>query len=150
MRLWTLHPRYLDPKGLVALWREALLAQAVLLGRTRGYTRHPQLERFLAAPDPPAAISSYLSSVHAEALERGYRFDASRIVRRSPSARLPETRGQLEYEWGHFGGKVRSRDPRWFELRCQGVTPTPRPLFRICSGGVRAWERVRPPGADGA
>lgn len=37
MRLWTLHPKYLDPKGLVALWRETLLAQRVLAGRTRGY-----------------------------------------------------------------------------------------------------------------
>ena len=41
MRLWTLHPQYLDPRGLVALWREALLAQKVLLGRTRGYRAHP-------------------------------------------------------------------------------------------------------------
>jgi hypothetical protein len=32
MRLWTLHPQYLDPRGLVALWRVALLAQQVLLG----------------------------------------------------------------------------------------------------------------------
>ena len=37
MRLWTLHPKYLDPQGLVALWREALLARAVLQGKTRGY-----------------------------------------------------------------------------------------------------------------
>ncbi len=34
MRLWTLHPKYLDPRGLVALWREALFAQAVLRGWT--------------------------------------------------------------------------------------------------------------------
>ncbi|WP_343214776.1 pyrimidine dimer DNA glycosylase/endonuclease V, partial [Dokdonella sp.] len=40
MRLWSLHPRYLDPQGLVALWREALLAKAVLRGETRGYTQH--------------------------------------------------------------------------------------------------------------
>jgi hypothetical protein len=37
MRLWTLHPRYLDSQGLVALWREGLLAQAVLRNRTRGF-----------------------------------------------------------------------------------------------------------------
>ena len=36
MRLWSLHPRYLDAKGLVALWREGLLAQAVLKGQTKG------------------------------------------------------------------------------------------------------------------
>ncbi|MGC2462396.1 MAG: pyrimidine dimer DNA glycosylase/endonuclease V [Steroidobacteraceae bacterium] len=32
MRQWPLHPRYLDARGLVALWREALLAQAVRRG----------------------------------------------------------------------------------------------------------------------
>ena len=43
MRLWSIHPRYLDSMGLVALWREALLAQAVLRGETKGYKFHPQL-----------------------------------------------------------------------------------------------------------
>lgn len=37
MRIWSLHPSYLDAKGLVALWRETLLAQKVLLGATVGY-----------------------------------------------------------------------------------------------------------------
>ena len=80
MRLWTLHPRHLDAAGLVALWREALLAQAVLLGRTRGYTRHPQLERFRTAADPVAAIAGYLRVVADEAKARGYAFNAARIV----------------------------------------------------------------------
>lgn len=31
MRLWSIHPCYLDSKGLIALWRESLLAQACLL-----------------------------------------------------------------------------------------------------------------------
>jgi len=46
VRIWSLHPKYLDRQGLTACWREALLAQAVLNGATRGYTRHPQLVRF--------------------------------------------------------------------------------------------------------
>src|SRR5665213_874155 len=58
MRLWTLHPRYLDAQGLVAAWREALLAQKVLEGATRGYTRHPQLIRFQSHPKPLEAIKS--------------------------------------------------------------------------------------------
>ena len=27
MRIWTLHPEYLDGRGLTALWRETLLAR---------------------------------------------------------------------------------------------------------------------------
>lgn len=75
MRLWSLHPRYLDARGLVALWREALLAQAVLRGRTTGYTRHPQLERFRRAPSPVASVAAYLKIVSAEAATRGYAFE---------------------------------------------------------------------------
>ena len=41
MKLWSIHPKYLDAKGLVALWREALLAQKVLDGKTEGYKNHP-------------------------------------------------------------------------------------------------------------
>ena len=52
MRLWSLDPAHLDRQGLVACWREALLAQAVLAGRTRGYRHHPQLERFRVVPGP--------------------------------------------------------------------------------------------------
>ena len=71
MRLWTLHPKYLDPKGLVALWREALLARAVLRGETSGYTRHPQLERFRSHEKPLFALDAYLAVVFDEAVSRG-------------------------------------------------------------------------------
>jgi hypothetical protein len=143
MRLWTLHPRHLDAAGLVALWREALLAQAVLLGRTRGYTRHPQLERFRAAADPAAHIASYLRVVADEATARGYSFDATRIVASGGSVqRIAETKGQLLYEWEHLCRKLERRSPEWYRDRIAGVQPTAHPLFRIVAGGVRGWERV--------
>ena len=143
MRLWTLHPRHLDAAGLVALWREALLAQAVMLGRTRGYRHHPQLARFRALEDPVAAIASYLSAIHGEATARGYHFEAARIVESAPfGGRVPETRGQVVYEWGHLAAKLRRRNPAWHRTRHRGQTPTPHPLFRIVAGGVRPWERV--------
>jgi hypothetical protein len=142
MRLWTIHPRHLDAAGLVALWREALLAQAVLLGRTRGYTRHPQLQRFRAAADPEACIAGYLRVVADEATSRGYAFDATRIVASGAPARpLAETRGQLLYEWEHLGRKLERRSPEWYRDRVAGAQPTPHPLFRIVAGGIRDWER---------
>jgi Pyrimidine dimer DNA glycosylase len=98
MRLWTLHPKYLDARGLVALWREALLAQKVMRGATRGYTHHPQLLRFAGQVNPPAALTAYLKAVHDEAVERGYRFDAKKIGRRKFRGKMEETRGQLLYE----------------------------------------------------
>src|SRR3954465_6800837 len=97
MRLWSLHPALLDQKGLVALWREALLAQKVLQGKTKGYRFHPQLARFRQKA-PVTSISAYLWAVHDEASRRGYSFDASRIARKRQPATLPVNQGQLDFE----------------------------------------------------
>jgi hypothetical protein len=143
MRLWTLHPKYLDAKGLVALWREALLAQKVLLGRTRGYRHHPQLRRFAKMNNPPAALAAYLKAVHDEAVRRGYTFNAAKIGRRQFRGKMEETRGQLLYEWRHLKRKLKKRDP---QRLCELATvkwPQLHPLFRIVSGKVRNWEKVK-------
>lgn len=142
MRLWSLHPRHLDRIGLIACWREALLAQAVLDARTRGYQRHPQLERFRASTDPLAAIGTYLAGLHAEAEARGYRFAADKIRRSRPAlGRLAVTSGQLDYEWQHLGSKLAARSPaeaiQWRDTR-----PTPHPLFEVGPGEIEPWERT--------
>jgi len=140
MRLWTFHPKYLDARGLVAAWREGLLAQAVLMGKTRGYTRHPQLARFRESRSPIASIGSYLAALHEEATRRGYRFDRSRIVRAGRRVRLSATVGQLEYEWRHLKGKLAVRD-RVRLASLQGVRrPDAHPVFRVVPGTVEAWE----------
>jgi len=140
MRLWTLHPRHLDARGLVALWREGLLARAVLRGRTRGYRRHPQLERFRAQARPVAAINTYLAGVLAEARRRGYRFDA-RLVRgpRISGGRIRVTTGQLQYEWSHLLRKLRARSPAMYRA-ARGLTPRAHGLFRLTPGPVALWE----------
>jgi len=144
MRLWTLHPKYLDAKGLVALWREALLAQKVLQGQTRGYQHHPQLSRFAETKNPPAALATYLQAVCEEAGRRGYKFNAAKIGRRHFRGRLKETRGQLLYEWRHLKRKLKRRDPGRLREFAGVKIPVAHPLFRIVSGKVRDWERVLP------
>lgn len=141
MRLWSLHPKYLDPQGLVALWREALLAQAVLRGETRGYRNHPQLERFKNHPAPLAAISAYLEAVYAEATARGYSFDKSKIqpVRELPI--LAVTSGQLAYEWAHLMSKLRARNEVLYRKWQKTKTPEAHPMFEVRAGEVEAWER---------
>jgi hypothetical protein len=141
--LWTLHPKYLDARGLVALWREALLAQKVLRGATRGYKHHPQLHRFSGLANPPAALASYLAAVHEEAVRRGYKFDTSKIGRRQFRGKLKETRGQLLYEWWHLKRKLKKRDLKRHHDLLPIKIPAPHPLFRIVPGRVQDWERVR-------
>lgn len=143
MRLWSLHPSYLDTRGLTAVWREALLAQAVLRGRTRGYRQHPQLQRFRESARPRAAIATYLRAVLAEAQSRGYRFDASKIGRAVGIARLPVTRSQLQYEWQHLQRKLASRSPAWLAGLPRVSVPRPHPLFRPVRGGIARWEAAR-------
>jgi hypothetical protein len=141
VRIWSLHPKYLDARGLVALWREALLAQAVLDGRTKGYRHHPQLLRFRARATPVGCIAAYLRFVHEESVARGYRFAEERIHRARTRGQLTVTRAQLEFEWRHLLEKLRVRDPqRLAELR-KVKRPQPHPMFRVVRGGVAPWER---------
>ena len=141
MRLWTLHPRYLDPKGLVAVWREALLAQKVLQDLTVGYKHHPQLQRFKAAEQPLGAIARYLRVLHEEALSRGYRFNADSILSADSKNLLVCTRGQLFYEWRHLKQKVKVRDPRRLMELEKISEPEAHPIFEIVEGDVETWER---------
>ena len=143
MRIWTLNPRYLDARGLVALWREGLLARAVLQGKTRGYRSHPQLIRFRNHREPLRAIDDYLQHVLAESRLRGYRFDASKLPsRRRALTPMDETRGQLDFEWRHLLSKLERRDPQRFSQLRDLASPEPHPLFRIVPGAVRSWEKT--------
>ena len=141
MRLWSLHPQYLDPQGLVALWREALLAQAVLCGNTRGYRNHPQLDRFKNVTNPLAAISLYLKAIYAEAEIRGYAFDKNKINPTQKKVTMTVTSGQIEYEWAHLLAKLKNRSPalhqKWMTIK----GPEIHPLFTPQPGKVEPWER---------
>ncbi len=142
MRLWSLHPSLLDQKGLVALWREALLAQRVLQGKTKGYRSHPQLHRFRNGRAPVTAISAYLWAVHDEATQRRYAFDSSKIARRRQPMSIPVTQGQLAFEFGHLQGKLRLRDPGRHREICKLREITAHPLFTVVAGEIEAWERA--------
>jgi hypothetical protein len=141
MRLWSLHPKYLDPQGLVALWREALLARAVLRGKTRGYRFHPQLERFRNRSAPLSAINAYLAAVYSEAVTRGFRFDRSRIgpVRRQRP--MAVTSSQLEHEWRHLLAKLKTRSPKLYRKWRALEAPECHPVLYVRPGNIAAWER---------
>jgi hypothetical protein len=142
MRLWTLHPKYLDAQGLVALWREALLAREVLRGRTNGYRRHPQLIRFQSCASPRTAINRYLAGVYSEAHSRGYAFDRSKLGRVGSRQRILVTDGQLQYEWRWLLSKLRRRSPSVHRRHLCVSHPVAHSLFRVTSGQIAEWEHV--------
>ena len=141
MRLWSIHPAHLDARGLVALWREGLLARAVLRGRTRGYRQHPQLARFRHCARPIASINSYLAAVHADAMRRGFRFDVSLIGSARCDTPITVEQGQVNYEWHHLLAKFRVRSPELLEPAHAIIHPSVHPLFRIVPGAIAEWER---------
>lgn len=141
MRLWTVHPKYLDSVGLVALWREVLLARAVLGGETVGYRHHPQLTRFRAHPQPIGALNRYLDAVYAGAVRRGYAFDPRKLGRAGSRQLISERPGQLAFEWARLLKKLRARRPLRFQELIGMHRPAAHPLFRIVPGPVRPWER---------
>lgn len=136
MRLWSLHPSYLDRIGLIACWREALLAQNVLWGKTNGYKHHPQLERF-----DTESISIYLCHLYNEARQRGYNFDDSKILGPKQSSPIPVTNGQLEYEAKLLKQKLAERNSQGRMILESEIISNK--LFYIVEGPIERWERVR-------
>lgn len=142
MRLWSLHPSYLDAKGLVALWRETLLAQKVLLDKTKAYKNHPQLERFKNHRNPVGAVASYLVTIIEEADKRDYKFDKSKICNNRIRGQITVTDEQLQFEFKHLKFKLKSRDPENYSLIKKTIMPNPNPLFRVIKGNIADWERM--------
>ena len=140
MRLWSIHPKYLDAKGLVALWREGLLAQKVLKGETRGYINHPQLERFKSKRDPIAAIGRYLYYIHKESLQRGYSFNLDKIDNIKSRIKMDVNSGQVDYERRHLLAKLKSRDRSLYSKVRIIKKLDVHPFFRVVKGKVEDWE----------
>lgn len=145
MRLWSIHPKYLDKKGLVALWREGLLAKKVLEGKTKGYKNHPQLQRFKEFKNPLLAINSYLYFVWREAKKKGYNFREVKISpQRIIAGEIPVTKGQIEFEFFHLWKKLEKRDKRKLEeiKKRKENFPEVSPVFYIIEGEVEKWEKI--------
>jgi hypothetical protein len=143
MRLWSLHPKYLDRKGLGAAWLEAIIAQNVLRGATRGYRNHPQLERFKRQPEPESAIAAFLTILCQEGRRRGYRFNERYILGPPAGRRIPVTKGQLSYEWALLKHKLKARDPQKYEQLLEVSEPEAHPLFEVVPGEIESWERPK-------
>jgi hypothetical protein len=142
--LWSIHPKYLDRAGLLAVWREALLAEKVLEGKTRGHTNHPQLIRFKSHPLPEEAIANYLLGIWEESKRRSYSFDRKKIAKKGRVDRIPVTRGQLKNEFRLLQERLKGRAPRVAqELACVREIES-HPLFESVEGTIEEWEKTTP------
>lgn len=147
MRLWSIHPSFLDRQGLTATWREGLLAQSVIVklqnGENPGYANHPQLKRFLNSPTSLHSIGVWLSGIHAEATRRGYSFDYHKIVKPGAMFKLIVTNKQLEYEYDHLLEKLKKRSPKQYYERVRNRRIIPHPMFEVIPGPIEDWEKKK-------
>lgn len=142
MRIWSFHPRYLDKQGLLALWRETLLAKQVLRGKTRGYKNHPQLNRFKETENPLDCINQYLSIVYRESAKRGYNFDRNKVEWNFKPSKLKVNSAQLSYETKHFLNKLKNRNLEKYNKLSREKEFEPHPMFKVVKGQIEEWERL--------
>ena len=142
MRIWSLHPQYLDSKGLVALWRETLLAKNVLENKTKGYKNHPQLHRFRQSKNALYCINHYLAEIYSEASRRNFSFDRTKINWEFKPVPMTVTAAQLDFELYHLKSKLKSRNKKKL-LELMAIKKIkPHPLFKIVSGSIEPWEKL--------
>lgn len=142
MRIWSIHPKYLDTKGLTALWRETLLAKNVLEGKTKGYKKHPQLDRFKASEHPLDAINFYLEHTWLESKRRHYNYDRSKFYSVDKLTQIAVTQGQVNFEIKHLLSKLKVRDIKLHDEIAQLVDIDIHPLFKLTKGDIEPWEKL--------
>jgi hypothetical protein len=143
MRIWSIHPQYLDWMGLGAQWREGLLAQKVLQGETKGWRNHPQLDRFKEHPQPIEAIGFYLKEIHNEAISRKYNYNFSKILEPSESIqRIELNQGQIIYEFEILQNRLKDRTPKKYQENLGVSEVIPHPLFILREGTPEFWEKA--------
>jgi hypothetical protein len=157
VRLWSIHPEYLDRMGLLGLWREALLAQQVLHGETENYKNHSHMQRFYALPKEDAMqyMSDYLFFVWQEGKLRGYKLNVNHIkdprnggsLSGSPRKLFTVSSGQLALEYQILCMRTRNRDHKHF-LGLEDKYPShrmwvpkPNPVFTLIHGRKEEWEK---------
>lgn len=142
MRLWSIHPKYLDAQGISGQWREALLAQKVLQGRTKGWRNHPQLIRFKEHRNYMDAIGYYLLKIYEESVNRNYIFNKNKIIKTNVNpAKIQITSNQIEYEYKLLMERLKKRSPiKYNENLGKDVIIFSHPLFVIVEGDIELWE----------
>ena len=140
MRLWSIDFGYLDSKGLVALWREALLAKKVLQGKTSAYKNHPQLNRFKNLEIK--FINIYIYFIYKESCSRGYCFDKRNVVKPFTEKKINVSSGQLEYEFNHLKRKLKIRNKSKYKELLKVKRIKACPLFKIIKGRIEDWEKL--------
>lgn len=142
MRLWSIHPKYLDSIWLIACWREWLLALNVLKWNTVWYRNHPQLNRFKSSKDPILAINAYLTQIFLEAERRWFKFNSNKINISYLNSIISVTTWQLEYEMIHLRSKLKIRNPGMYENIKWLTKIENNSIFQVIDWWIESFEKT--------
>ncbi len=131
MRVWIIHPKYLDCKGLVALWRETLLARKVLKGKTKGWRNHPQLNKFKTHKNPVVAINTYLLYVWKESEKRCYKFNKRKIEKSFTKKKIKIPKKEVISDFEDLKNKLKKRDTKRYREIVKVKKIEVNPIFII-------------------
>lgn len=132
MRLWSIHPKYLDKHALIALWREGLLAQKALSGKGLVDEANVQLVRFKKSANPVRAIGSYLSFVASEGAKQGCKLNHERILQPNFEAKFMTTDvAQMELEVEQLKARMKTRNKDKFKLLTDVHKFEANPVFTL-------------------
>jgi hypothetical protein len=145
MRLWSIHPKYLDASRLNAQWREALLCKACLEDKTVGYLNHPQYLRVKNHPHPHDFINKFLYSIWEEGFNRGYKYDDTKFAICLDFEPMEVTEDQIEYEFEHLQKKLGEFDEQYVsneqDFNEEGILLND--CFLLIPGPIMNFEKVK-------
>lgn len=130
MSLWSVHPRYLDNKGLISAWNRGLQLQKQLSTEPARNTGNSQLIMFSRQEKPLHAIGSYLSFIASEGCRRGYKFTHEKILYPNfDEELLPIDSEQLRSENQMLQNRLKTRDKNRYQQLSSQSWPETHPLF---------------------
>lgn len=142
MRLWSIHPKYLDRAWLLACWREWLLAKKVLEWNTKWYKNHPQLIRFKQLREPLVWINAFLSQIYLESVRRWYKFNSDKICLVSDINIIKVTEWQVQFEVKHLSNKLLIRDYERYLILSKNNKIDINSIFELIPWDIELWEKI--------
>lgn len=156
MRLWTIHPKYLDGKRLTSQWKEGIQMMHIWKeigenpepAKRLGYVSHPQVRRLsnLLVADSgliSLLLHQHLTAVHEESVQRSYSFNKKLIDDLAPDCKnAPKvyvTMGQVAYEFALMATK----NNEWSQKVAIDPYMLCNPIFQVVSGSIESWEKTK-------
>lgn len=133
MRVWTIHPKYLNRKELSACWHDGLRALKVLSEPEKYQRFYEGLSVFRVQSEPVYALAKYLQAIGKEGVKRGLQMDLSLLpeVPKDFRLKIPVSEERIASERKLLTKRLAGLG-RWHLRKFQSMLPgRTNPLFFV-------------------